>query len=502
MYPMPSTFPDKARTVSLLIGLGLMCACNVGPRYVAPSVPVPPAFKEAAGAEGAWPPAQPQDAALKGKWWEMYGEPELDALEAQLDINNQNIAKYFQNFMAARAQVTQARAGLLPVATLDPSFNRTSAGPGTTTAAGTTTARTTVNEFSLPIDVSWEPDLWGRIRNTVREFQYAAQVSAADLENERLLEQASLAEYFFQLRGQDALQVIYDRTIEADRKSLDLARASTETGIGSEEAVAQAEVTLANAEAAGIGVAVNRALFEHAIATLIGTPASSFTLPVKGLATPVPAIPVGIPSQLLQRRPDIASAERAMAQANAVIGVARAAYYPALSLTGSAGFQSSTLSKLVSAPAFFWALGASASQALFDGGLRRATVVQYTATYNAGVAAYRQTVLTAFQQVEDAVATLRILSRQINQQEAATRAAQRFLDLATARYQTGLDPYLAVLTAQTILLGDQQTQLTLQVNQMTASVQLIQALGGGWDVSRLPGAEPVRPSPYPPAAGP
>jgi NodT family efflux transporter outer membrane factor (OMF) lipoprotein len=266
--------------------------------------------------------------------------------------------------------------------------------------------------------------------------------------------------------------------------------------------VAQAEVTLANAEAAGIGVAVNRALFEHAIATLIGTPASSFTLPVKGLATPVPAIPVGIPSQLLQRRPDIASAERAMAQANAVIGVARAAYYPALSLTGSAGFQSSTLSKLVSAPAFFWALGASASQALFDGGLRRATVVQYTATYNAGVAAYRQTVLTAFQQVEDAVATLRILSRQINQQEAATRAAQRFLDLATARYQTGLDPYLAVLTAQTILLGDQQTQLTLQVNQMTASVQLIQALGGGWDVSRLPGAEPVRPSPYPPAAGP
>jgi NodT family efflux transporter outer membrane factor (OMF) lipoprotein len=404
--------------------------------------------------------------------------------------------------MAARAQVTQARAGLLPVATLDPSFNRTSAGPGTTTAAGTTTGRTTVNEFSLPIDVSWEPDLWGRIRNTVREFQYAAQVSAADLENERLLEQASLAEYFFQLRGQDALQVIYDRTIEADRKSLDLARASTETGIGSEEAVAQAEVTLANAEAAGIGVAVNRALFEHAIATLIGTPASSFTLPVKGLATPVPAIPVGIPSQLLQRRPDIASAERAMAQANAVIGVARAAYYPALSLTGSAGFQSSTLSKLVSAPAFFWALGASASQALFDGGLRRATVVQYTATYNAGVAAYRQTVLTAFQQVEDAVATLRILSRQINQQEAATRAAQRFLDLATARYQTGLDPYLAVLTAQTILLGDQQTQLTLQVNQMTASVQLIQALGGGWDVSRLPGAEPVRPSPYPPAAGP
>jgi len=465
-----------------MIVLGLMAACNVGPRYAPPSDPAPPAFKEAAG---PWQPAQPRDAALKGRWWEMYGEPELDGLEAQLDINNQNIARFFQNFMAARAQIAQARAGLFPSVALDPSVTRTDSGPANVKIPGTPAVRATVNEFSLPIDASWEPDLWGRIRNSVRQFQYAAQVSAADLENERLTEQAALAAFFFQLRGQDALQAIFDQTIDADRKSLDLARALAETGIGGEAAVAQAEVTLANAEAAGIGVAVNRALYEHAIATLIGTPASSFSMPVRALATPVPAIPVGLPSQLLQRRPDIAGAERAMAEANAAIGVARAAYFPALSLAGSAGYQSSTLSTLLSAPAFFWSLGASASQAIFDAGLRRAAVAQSTANYQAGVANYRQTVLTAFQQVEDAVATLRILSRQIIQQDEATRAAQRFVDIATARYQTGVDSYLAVLTAQATLLGDQQLQVTLRVSEMTASVQLIQALGGGWDVSQL-----------------
>ena len=473
------------------IGLGLLCACKVGPKYVAPSDTAPPAFKEAyaTASAGAWQPAQPQDAALKGKWWEMFGEPELDALEARLDINNQNIARYFQNFMAARAQVGQARAGLFPAVALDPAFTRVGTGPAMVNSASAPKGRTTVNEFSLPIDVSWEPDLWGRIRNTVREYQFAAQVSAADLENERLTEQADLAEYFFQLRGQDALQDIYDRTVEADRKSLDMTRAQADTGIGGDEAVAQAEVTLADAEAACTGIAVNRALYEHAIATLIGTPASSFSMPVKGLETKVPAIPVGIPSRLLQRRPDIASAERAMAQANAVIGVATSAYYPSLNLTGSAGFMSSTLSNLVSAPAFFWSLGASASEALFDAGLRKATVAQYTAAYQAGVANYRQTVLTAFQQVEDSVATLRILSRGIVQEEAATTAAQRYVDIATARYQTGLDSYLSVITAQTTLLADQQLQLSLRVAEMTASVQLIQALGGGWDVSRLPGAD-------------
>jgi len=512
--PLRSIVPAKVFATAICISL--LTACNVGPKYTPPAVPPPPAFKEAAPAAyssappGAWQPAQPQDAVLKGKWWEMFNEPELNTLEDQLNIDNQNIAQYFQNFMAARAQVGEARAGYYPTVTANPSVNNSrsstngtaspiiAAGSGstatgttaTTTGASTTTARI-VSDFSLPVDASWQPDLWGRIRNTVHEFQYAAQVSAADLENERLTEQAALAEYYFELRGQDALQDVYNRTIEADRQSLALTRALAETGIDNQEAVAQAEVTLKDAEATGTGIATNRALYEHAMATLIGKSASTFSMPVKSLSTPLPAIPVGIPSELLQRRPDIAAAERTLAQANAVIGVEKAAYYPTLSLTGSGGLQSSSISKLFSLPALFWSLGASASETIFDAGLRRATVTQYTATYNADVAAYKQTVLTAFQQVEDYISTLRIISEQIVRQNEAIQAAQRYLEIATARYQTGLDPYLDVITAENTLLADQQTVVTLRVNEMTAAVQLIQALGGGWDVTQLPAAAQV-----------
>jgi NodT family efflux transporter outer membrane factor (OMF) lipoprotein len=534
MKANPST-PMQARSKAGRISCAasvcvvLLSGCVVGPRYATPSVATPPAFKEGAPAAyaaapgGTWQPARPQDAALKGKWWEMFNEPELNALEDQLDINNQNIALYFQNFMAARAQVREARSSYFPTLTTTPSYTRSggsggyggssstgyttgastgtgtttsstgavSTGTGTTTGAGYGTGSGPSNYFSLPFDVSWEPDLWGRIRNTVRESQYAAQVSAADLENERLTEQAALAEYYFELRGQDALQDLYNRTVEADRESLELTRALLDTGIDNSEAVAQAEVTLENAQATAVGIATNRALYEHAIATLIGKPASSFSMPVKTLTTPVPAIPVGVPSQLLQRRPDVAAAERTMAEANALIGVETAAYYPTLDLTASGGFASSVLSTLFTTPARFWSLGASASETIFDGGLRKATVAQYTATYTADVAAYRQTVLTAFQQVEDYIATLRVLSEQIERQKAAVDAAQRYLNIATARYETGLDPYLNVMTAQNTLLSDQQTETTLRVSQMAAAVQLIQALGGGWDVTQLPAASKV-----------
>ncbi len=494
----------------------LLGGCTVGPKYKPPSVPAPPAYKESApeayktAAPGAWQPAQPQDSLLKGKWWEIFNEPELNALEEQLNINNQNIAQSFQNFMAARAQVREARSSFFPTVTAVPAYNRsrtpgtsssTSVVAGTTGAAVPTTRRAfTFTELSLPFDVSWQPDLWGRIRNTVRESQYAAQVSAADLENERLTEQANLAIFYFELRGQDALQDLYNRTIEADQKALELTRVLVETGIDSPEAVAQAEVTLLGAEATGIGIATNRAIYEHAIATLIGKPASEFSMPVKMLATPVPAIPVGIPSQLLQRRPDIAAAERGMAEANALIGVEKAAYYPTLSLTGSGGLESSTIGNLFSTPALFWSLGASASETIFDAGLRRATVAQYTANYNANLALYKQTVLTAFQQVEDYIASLRVLSQQIARQQAAVESAQRYLTIALARYQTGLDPYLNVITAQTTLLTDQQTEVTLRASEMTAAVQLIQALGGGWQASQLPAPSQVatqQPSPQP-----
>ena len=502
--------------------LGALAGC-VGPAYVKPEVDTPTAFKESSPAayetadKGAWQPAQPQDAALKGKWWEVFNEPELNELEEQLNINNQNIAQFFQNFVAARWQVSIARSQYYPTVTTSPSATRThtsreltngSSGTtttggttpgGTTTTGGTTTSTSTgggtsgstFNVFEMPFDVSWEPDLWGRVRNTVREAKYAAQVSAADLENERLTEQASLAQFYFELRGQDALQDLYNKTIDADKQSLDLTRVLVETGIDSPEDVAQAEVTLANTEATAVGVATNRAIYEHAIATLIGKPASDFSLPVKSLGTNVPQVPVDIPSKLLERRPDVAAAERTMAEANALIGVETAAYYPTLDLSAAGGWEASALKNLFTAPARFWSLGASASETIFDGGLRHATIRQYTAQFNADVAVYRQTVLTSFQQVEDYLASMRVLSQQVERQKAAVAAAQRFLDIATTRYHTGIDPYLNVITAETTLLSDQQTEVTLRVNELTAAVQLIQALGGGWDLSQLPTPDEV-----------
>jgi NodT family efflux transporter outer membrane factor (OMF) lipoprotein len=499
--------------VAAVVTAATLIAGCVGPPYLKPEVDTPSAFKEGSpnayvdADQGAWQPAQPQDAALKGRWWEVFGEPELNSLEERLNINNQNIAQFFQNLMAARAQVGIAHASYFPTVTAAPSATRThSSGAlgsgvvnggattgGTTgnTSTAATTSGSTFNTFQMPFDVSWEPDLFGRIRNTVREARYAAQVSAADLENERLTEQASLAQFYFQLRGQDALQDLYNRTLEAQKKSLELTRALLETGIDSPEDVAQAEVTLANTEATAVGIATNRAIFEHAIATLIGTPASDFSMPVKALSTPVPTVPVDVPSKLLQRRPDIAAAERTMAEANALIGVETAAYFPTLDLAASGGWEAAAIKSLFTTPARFWSLGASASQTIFDGGLRRATLHQYNAQFNADVAAYRQTILTAFQQVEDYIATVRVVSQQIERQKVAVAAARRFLDFATSRYQTGIDPYVNVITAETTLLTDQQTEVTLRVNEMTALVQLIQALGGGWDAAQLPSAAAV-----------
>ena len=513
--------PASGRAALALATLSLLAGCRVGPKYTSPTAATaasaPPAFKEGQPAAyantppGTWRPANPQDATIKGKWWEIFNEPELNGLEDQLDINNNNIALYFQNFEAARAVVRQNRSQLFPTLSVAPEYQRTkssgalrgfgtssSGGVGTTgTGTGTGSSSTTTSnggtytDLSLPFDVSWEPDLWGRIRNQIREFQYAAQVSAADLENERLTEQALLAEYYFQLRGQDQLQDLYNRTIEADRQSLELTRALVETGIDSPESTAQAEVTLRDAEEGGAGIASNRAIYEHAIATLIGKPAPAFNLPVHPLTTPVPAIPVDIPSTLLQRRPDIAAAERTLAEANALIGVEQAAFYPTIALSGRGGLESSSITSLFSVPALFWSAGGTATQTLFDAGLRRATVAQYQAQYNADAAAYRQTVLTAFQQVEDYISTLRVSSDQLTRENLAVDAAQRYLNIAQDRYRTGLDPYLNVITAQTTLLNNQQTAVTLRVNEMTAAVQLIQALGGGWNTTQLPAAAAI-----------
>lgn len=340
--------------------------------------------------------------------------------------------------------------------------------------------------FTLPLEVSGEPDLWGKVRNTIHESQYNAQLGAADLENVRLTAQASLAVFFFELRGQDALQIVFDETIESDKKSVELTRGRFETGIDDEISLVQAENALQSAQAASTNLSIARAEFEHAIAVLIGTPASGFSIPVRPLNAAPPPIPVGVPSQLLERRPDIAASERAMAAANSQIGIATAAYYPNLTITAQAGFESSALKNLLTWPSRFWSVGPSISETLFDAGLRRAAVNQFVAVYSADVAGYRQSVLTAFQQVEDDLAAVRILSKQIGEQQEAEKSAERYLELAKARYETGVDQYLNALVAQNTVLAEQQQLATLHTQAMTASVQLIEALGGGWDRSQLP----------------
>ena len=472
----------------------LLSGCVVGPKYHTPRATVqapPPAYKEVptqSPDSGAWKVAQPQDAILHGKWWEIYNDPELNALEEQLNVNNQNIKQSFENFMEARTLIAQARSQLYPTIGTTPSFERTHGSGSLGNSLGSTGATngSTVNFFELPASVSWEPDLWGKIRNTIREYQYSAQLSAADLENEKLTEQASLAVFFFELRGQDALQKLYDDTIEADKKTVQLSRDRYETGVDDLISLVEAENALQNAEAAATNLGIARAQYEHAIAVLIGTTPSSFSVPVKPLRATAPPVPVGVPSQLLERRPDIAASERNMAAANAQIGIATAAYYPSLTLSAQGGFESSTIGNLLTWPSRFWSVGPTVSETIFDAGLRRATVLEYVALYNANVAGYRQTVLTAFQQVEDNLAAERILSKEIEQQQVAVQSAQKYLELALARYETGVDQYLNVLVAQTTLLSDQQQLASLHIQSMTASVQLVEALGGGWDTSQLP----------------
>jgi NodT family efflux transporter outer membrane factor (OMF) lipoprotein len=484
---------------SAAIVAALLAGCTVGPKYHTPAAtpqPPPASYKESPiqfPGSDEWKVANPQDAMLHGKWWEIYDDPELNSLEEKLNINNQNIKQAFETFMEARTLIAQARSQLYPTIGTTPAYQRSRSSANLGNSAATTGATGTAvtggqqnSLFSLPFAVSWEPDLWGRIRNTIHEQQYNAQLSAADLENQRLTEQASLAVFLFELHGQDALQKVYNETIEADQKSVELTRARYETGVDDQISLVQAQNALQSAIAAGTNLGVARAQFEHAIAVLIGTTASSFSLPFKPLDLAPPAIPTGVPSQLLERRPDIAASERAMAAANAQIGIAVAAYYPTLTLGAQGGLQSSAFTKLFNWPSRFWSIGPSASETLFDAGLRRATVLQFEALYNADVAGYRQTVLAAFQQVEDNLAAVRILSKQIQEEQDAERSAERYLELAKARYYTGVDTYLNVLVAQTTLLSDQQTLASLRTQAMTASVQLIEALGGGWDRSQLP----------------
>lgn len=487
----------------LTVCLAGLCAgltgCEVGPRYSPPTITAPAAYKETASQpkEGeGWAVAQPNDATDRGKWWRVYNDSELDALEDELNVDNQNIRQAFENFMEARAMVREARSQYFPTVGVGGSYTRSQSSSNVSSGAtaGTTSGKQS-QLFAIPADVSWEPDLWGRIRNIVRASQYSAQVSAADLANEKLIEQASLAEYFFEIRGQDELQRILNETVAADKKAVESERGRYETGVDDQIALVEAQTALASAESAAMNLGIARAEYEHAIATLIGKPASAFSIPVEPKTSTPPQIPTGLPSQLLERRPDIAAAERLMAAANAQIRVADAAFYPTLTLSASGGLESSAIKNLLTWPSRFWSTGPSISETVYDGGLRRATVNQYIATYNADVAAYRQTVLTAFQQVEDSLAEVRILSEQIEREKEAVDSSETFLKLESGRYESGIDPYIDVVTAQNTLLSNEQSLTILHVNYMTSSVQLMEALGGSWDRSQLPGTADVTQKP-------
>jgi NodT family efflux transporter outer membrane factor (OMF) lipoprotein len=471
----------------LFISLAALAGgCNFAPKYTQPAVETPAAFKENA-ATNLWQAAEPADAVVRSNWWTMFNNAELNVLEDEVAISNQNIAAAVASLLEAKAVVRETEAQLWPtlVANPDVTRSRSSANLGVQAGSSTPSRNLTATTYSLPLDASWQPDLWGRIRDTVKANAAEAQATAADLENTKLAAQGELAADYFQLRGQDALEKLFADTVTAYRKSYDLEKVLYKTGIASDQDVSQAETQLEAAEAQQTNLQILRAQLEHAIAMLTGRPPAAVAIPTVALDATPPAIPAGVPSQLLQRRPDVAAAERRVAEANAQIGVARAAYFPNITLSASGGFESSVASTLLDWPSRFWSIGAGASETIFDAGARGATVTQYRAAYDNAVAQYRQTVLTAFQQVEDNLTSLRVYDQEIQQQEIAVKSATRYLNLAQDRYRLGIDSYLNVITAQTTLLANRQTLTTLYTEQMTAAVQLIEALGGGWEATQL-----------------
>ena len=489
-----------------IAGLIFLSACSVGPKYNPPVAQAPPAYKELTPenfkeTEG-WKLAQPQDSEIRGKWWEMLNDPELNALAEQVNISNQNIAAAEAGFVAAEALVREVRAQLFP--TVGASTSITYARNPSRNQSG---SPTNVNspDFSLPGNASWVPDLWGRIRSSVNNNIYGAQISAADLENARLSAQAELAGDYFQIRALDAEKEILDSTIVAYQQSLALTQARYETGISSDEDVAQAETQMETTQAQDTDLGVLRSQLEHAVALLIGRSPAEFSIPISALKANPPAIPFGLPSQLLERRPDIAAAERQVAQANAQIGIARAAFFPTVTLNASGGFGSLGIAEWLTWPGRIFSVGPAVAETIYDAGLRRATMEQFRAAYDQAVANYRETVLTAFGQVENNLASLRILSVEAEQQQTAVRSSERNLTLATDRYRFGLDPYLNVITAQATLLSNQRALVTVRESQMSASVNLIEALGGGWNRSQLPAPSDLikktPSSPNPPAMG-
>ena len=465
----------------------LLCSsCTIGPRYQRPTAPAPVALKELAGND-QWKMATPSDQLLKGKWWEIFGDPQLNALEELVAINNQNVKQAEAQFRQARALVALNHSNYYPIIGSTPSINQTDSGSNGGRGAGGTG-----QSFSLPLQVSWEPDLWGRVRLAVQNAVSDAQVNAADLENIRLSAQALLATDYFLVAAVDMQEAVLHDTIAAYQENLQLTINRFNGGVASRIDITLAQTQLAGAQAQSTDLHATRAQFEHAIAMLTGRPPAAVEIALTRIASPPPPIPVAVPSLLLERRPDIAANERLVAAANANVGLAETAYYPTLTLSASVGFVSTNLGNLISFASRTWSAGPSISQTLFDFGRRGATLEGAQASYDATVAAYRQTVLAAFQEVEDDLANLRYLAEEAVQQQAAVVAAQEALSLENDRYKAGTDSYLNVITTQIIALNDQQTAITILQRRMIAAVDLIKSLGGGWDASTLPSADALR----------
>ena len=461
--------------------LALLAACSpVGPNYVKPSAPISPGFKELVQWKEAdgWKPAQPADNVLRESWWELYGNAELSALEARVESGNFTVAIAEARDRQARAALAAARAAGFPTASVGAS--ETASRRSVNTAGGASSRGETTYDYLLPVSLSWEPDLWGRVRRSVEAGQADLQASRADLQSTLLGIRALLAQSWFQLRALDGQKRLLDETLAAYRKSVELTRNRYVGGVASKADVLQAETQLRTVEAQAIDIGVARAQLEHAIAILVGKSPSELSLPVTPLAGVPPPVPVGVPSVLLERRSDIAGAERRMASANARIGVAESAFYPNVTLSVSGGLEAAGFAKWLSWPSRFWALGPAISEVVFDGGLRKAQSAQARAGYDAAVASYRQTVLTGFQEVEDSLATLRILEEEARVQEEAIQSARQSVELATNQYKAGTVSYLNVVVAQTAALSNERTALDILSRRMTASVQLIKAVGGGW----------------------
>lgn len=482
-----------ASIASLAAASLLVAGCTVGPNYQRPSAPVPPAYKENGAVptvppptpqSGAWKPAQPADDALRGKWWELYGDPQLNTLEDKIAVSNQTLKAAAEQYLSAREQVRVSRAAYYPTLSISPnssqnqlSQNRPQYVPG---------AKTSYTDTVIAGQASWEPDLWGSVRRTVESSRSNAQASAADLANVELSLRAELATDYFQLRGLDTDQLLLNDTVKTYQQSYDLTVNRFKGGVATDSDVALARTQLESTTAQSVDIGVARAQYEHAIATLIGVPASEFSLPPVPLNLPLPQLPAGVPSALLERRPDIAGAERRAQAANAQIGVAIAAFYPTITLSGGGGFESSRAGNLFQGPSALWSLGGSATELLFDANRRHALTAEARHNYEQSAANYRESVLNAFQEVEDNLAALRIYQQEATSQQAAVAAARRSTQISLNRYKGGTAAYLEVLTAQTAQLANERTAADLTTRQFAASVQLVRALGGGWDTTQLP----------------